>query len=80
MLVKDIRERLGLSRAEFAEKFQVSKRTLECWEYETRTPPPHVMHMLEQILELEEQVHALKDEVRRLRGQDSGGKKGARGR
>lgn len=60
--VKEIREKLGMSRGEFSEKFKVSKRTLECWEYETRTPPPHVVFMLMQILELEEQVRTLTEE------------------
>ena len=54
MSIKDIREKMGLTRLEFAEKFKISKRTLESWEYDHRVPPPHVAYMLERILELEE--------------------------
>lgn len=67
MTIKNIRDRLGLSRDEFAERFKVKKRTLECWEYETRNPPEHVQYMLERILELEEQVDSLTKELARYK-------------
>jgi DNA-binding transcriptional regulator YiaG len=36
--VRELRERLGLSQAEFARRFLLSVRTVQQWEQETREP------------------------------------------
>lgn len=40
--VEDIINKSGLSLSEFARKFQIPRRSLECWKYKQRTPPDYV--------------------------------------
>lgn len=54
MSVREIREKLGMERREFADYFKISVRTVQDWEQKRRTPPPHVMFMINRILELED--------------------------
>jgi len=44
--IKDARNRLGLSQAKFAEKFDIPIRTLEDWESGKSKPPIYVMKLL----------------------------------
>ena len=47
MKVKEMRELLGLTQAEFSKKYKIPSRTLQGWELEERTPPAYVLHLLE---------------------------------
>lgn len=50
MNIKELRTLTGLSQAKFAEKYHISVRTLQGWEAERRTPPPHVLANLERLV------------------------------
>lgn len=50
MEIKEMRELLGISRAEFSRRYGVPLRTLEDWESGKRTPPPYVITLLERII------------------------------
>lgn len=39
MKIKEKREKIGISRAEMARRFEIPIRTLENWESGVRTPP-----------------------------------------
>lgn len=45
--VKELRELLLMSQAEFSEATGIPKRTLENWEEGKRTPPIYVLKLLE---------------------------------
>ena len=47
MTIKEIRALTGLSQTKFAEKYEIPRRTIECWEAEQRKPPEYVMKLLE---------------------------------
>lgn len=44
--IKSIRSVSGLTQAEFAEKYGVSKRSVESWEGERRRPPEYLVDLL----------------------------------
>lgn len=50
MEIKEMRELLGISRAEFSRRYGIPLRTLEDWESDKRTPPPYVINLLERII------------------------------
>ena len=50
MTIKEMRELLGISRAEFSRRYDIPIRTLENWESGTRTPPDYVINLLERII------------------------------
>lgn len=50
MEIKEMRELLGISRAEFSRRYRIPLRTLEDWESGKRTPPPYVINLLERII------------------------------
>ena len=50
MSIKELRELTGLSQSKFAEKYNISVRTLQSWEAGKRTPPPHVTASLERLI------------------------------
>ena len=50
MEIKEMRELLGISRAEFSRRYGIPLRTLENWESGMRTPPPYVITLLERII------------------------------
>ena len=52
MDVRKIRESLGLSRAEFAKKVDVSVSCVESWEYNRRNPSKQSKKLIE-ILQME---------------------------
>lgn len=45
--IKEIRKLTGLSQAKFAEKYHISKRTLENWEEGINDAPTYVLELLE---------------------------------
>lgn len=47
MTVKKMRELIGLTQAEFSEKYKIPIRTYQSWELGERTPPEYVLHLLE---------------------------------
>ena len=46
MTVRDLREILGVSRAEFSRKYRIPPRTLQNWEAGTRTCPDYLARLL----------------------------------
>ena len=50
MTIKEIREYLGVSRAEFSRRYHIPTRTLDDWEKGKRTPPPYVVELLERVV------------------------------
>lgn len=50
MEIKEMRELLGINRAEFSRRYGIPLRTLEDWESDKRTPPPYVINLLERII------------------------------
>lgn len=47
--IRDLRERLGLTRRQLAEQVGVAKRTVECWEQGRRNPNPSANKILESL-------------------------------
>ena len=50
MTVREIRELLGVSRAEFSRRYNIPIRTLENWESGTREAPEWTMEILERVV------------------------------
>lgn len=50
MTIKDMRTRTGLTQAQFAELFEISKRTLENWEYDKSRCPKHTLKLIDYFL------------------------------
>jgi len=46
--IKELRETLGLSQREFAEKLGKARRTIQHWESGNITPPENVLRLIEQ--------------------------------
>lgn len=44
--IKAIRQKTGMTQAEFAAEFEIPRRTLENWESGSRTPPPYFVKLL----------------------------------
>lgn len=51
--LKELRKKLGLSQAKFAEKFGIPLRTIQDWEYGKREVRSYIVNMLYRIIELE---------------------------
>ena len=47
MNITEMRNYIGVSRAEFSRRYNIPIRTLESWESEVRTPPDYVKQLLE---------------------------------
>ena len=47
MLIKELREELGLSQRVFAQRYRIPLRSIENWEGGQRTPPDYVLELLE---------------------------------
>ena len=47
MLIKELREELGLSQRAFAQRYRIPLRSIENWEGGQRTPPSYVLELLE---------------------------------
>ena len=50
-IIKEIRQRFGLTQKSFSEITGIPKRTIESWEEEQRTPPEWLPKMIECYLE-----------------------------
>lgn len=50
MTIKELRDLLNVSRAEFSRRYGIPSRTLEDWEKGKRTPPPYVITLLERVV------------------------------
>lgn len=48
MTIAEMRNYIGVSRAEFSRRYNIPLRTLESWESEVRTPPEYVLQLLEE--------------------------------
>lgn len=48
MNITEMRNYIGVSRAEFSRRYNIPLRTLESWESEVRTPPEYVLQLLEE--------------------------------
>lgn len=47
MNITEMRNYIGVSRAEFSRRYNIPIRTLESWEAGVRTPPEYVRQLLE---------------------------------
>jgi len=61
-LIKELRERLGLTQEQFAQKVGVTFSTVNHWENGKRTPQPYLFQRLR---ELKEEVDSEKSKSRR---------------
>lgn len=48
LTITEMRNYIGISRAEFSRRYNIPLRTLESWESEVRTPPEYVLNLLEE--------------------------------
>ncbi|MFR0055204.1 helix-turn-helix domain-containing protein [Blautia wexlerae] len=48
MTITEMRNYIGVSRAEFSRRYNIPLRTLESWESEVRTPPEYILQLLEE--------------------------------
>lgn len=48
MNITEMRNYIGVSRAEFSRRYSIPLRTLESWEAGVRTPPEYVLDLLEE--------------------------------
>lgn len=53
MTIKEMRDYLKVSRAEFSRRFHIPQRTLEDWEAGRRNPPEYVLELLEKVIKIE---------------------------
>ena len=51
--IRSIREKTGLNRREFSDKYGIPVRTLEEWEAGRRTPPEYVVMLLSYVVEFQ---------------------------
>ena len=54
--IKELRKRLGLSQAKFAEKWGIPKRTIEDWEAGKREVKGYIVRMMYNIVEFEKEA------------------------
>lgn len=48
LTITEMRNYIGVSRAEFSRRYNIPLRTLESWESEVRTPPEYILQLLEE--------------------------------
>lgn len=51
--IKELREGLDISRAEFSRRYNIPIRTVEDWEAGKRSPAPWVVELLERVIKAE---------------------------
>lgn len=56
MTILEIRDKLGMSRREFGEKFHLTTRAITSWEEGWRNTPEHILFLVQRVIELEEQL------------------------
>ena len=61
MTVKEMRDMLGLSRAEFSRKYKIPIRSLENWESSTNKPPEYLIELLERAIVEDKKDDELKE-------------------
>jgi ribosome-binding protein aMBF1 (putative translation factor) len=54
--IRELREKVGMSRKEFSEHTRIPVRTLEDWEAARRTPPEYIPRLIAYQLKYEELV------------------------
>lgn len=54
--IKELRQRTGLSQANFAKKFFIPTHNVETWEMGIRKPPVYVVKMIALILDYEDKL------------------------
>lgn len=52
-IIKEIRQKYGITQKQFSEITGIPKRTIESWEEEKRTPPEWLPKMIESYLKQE---------------------------
>lgn len=62
LTVRELREKTGMSQARFAERFDISVRTLQGWE-SGKGPVKGMVSMMARIIELEEENRRLKNMI-----------------
>ncbi len=58
-VIKQLRERTGMSRKDFSEYTKIPVRTLEDWEAGRRTPPEYIPRLLEYQIKYDEMVEGV---------------------
>lgn len=61
--VQQIRESLGMSRAEFCSEFHIAGRTLACWEEGVRNPPGYLIPLPRDCLESMKRAEILRSRI-----------------
>ena len=54
MTIREMRERLGMTRERFSREYEIPVRTIANWETGLRTPPPYLVKLLEHTIRLRE--------------------------
>jgi DNA-binding transcriptional regulator YiaG len=54
--IKSLRTASGMTQKEFAEYFDIPKRTIENWESNTRKCPTYLIHLIEFKLKTENKI------------------------
>ena len=55
-VLKEVRKKLNMSQAEFADYFGIPKRTLQDWEYEKRRVPSYLLRLMIYKLRIEKML------------------------
>lgn len=63
MTILELRQKLGLSRSEFAAKFHLTTRAVQSWEEGWRNTSASTLFLIQRVVELEEEVQKLKEEL-----------------
>lgn len=71
--IANLRKQTGLSQAEFAKKFHISKGTLANWEQGLRTPPEYVPFLIEALLKQEEALNNISSRILEEKNRDRSG-------
>lgn len=61
MTIKEMRDLLGVSRAEFSRKYKIPIRSLENWESSTNKPPEYLIDLLERAVIEDKKEDELKE-------------------
>lgn len=54
-IIKELRRETGLSQKKFADKFEIPVASLQNWETGRTAPPPYIIFMIKQILQLKKE-------------------------
>lgn len=70
-VIKELREKYGLTRTQFCAAFSIPYRTVQAWELGLRSCPVYVVHMIEMLLYLSERTGGL-EAFRKGAGENDG--------